>query len=307
MPARQPPGSRCRRPLGRGSAHGHTIPGGQAEPGPASRQVQVVVRQEVRAKPCNGSWQPWRHIAAWSAPCQRRHRPDGKDDFQRRPFWSLPPHNQWLADVEHSAANFRPRLMAGTQGALAAVSFLPRTATVKEDDTMSLRSAKARTFAERKATIPALVGLHATTLPPCDPLIVPADLHRPRRLLGRPEGRAAAVMPSSRSPLDAVLWNTPRPLETIHCRMDVLPVRYGVEMPTNGPCAICCGSGDQSCWRSLKRLKGTGEMGLRIELAVDEEPSCVAAAETVFASAASSPLGYLASAANSTSGKTAGS
>ena len=160
---------------------------------------------------------------------------------------------------------------------MAAVSFLPRTATVKEDDTMSLH----------------LLGIARYDVASGDPLIVPADLHRHGVCWVAQEDVAAAVMPSSCSPLAPL--SHARLLETIHCRMDVLPVRYGVEMPDKRAVRDLLRQRRSELLRSLKRLKGTGEMGLRIELAVDEEPSCVAAAETVFASAASSPLGYLAS------------
>ena len=162
-------------------------------------------------------------------------------------------------------------------GALAAVSFLPRTATVKEDDTMSLH----------------LLGIARYDVASGDPLIVPADLHRHGVCWVAQEDVAAAVMPSSCSPLAPL--SHARLLETIHCRMDVLPIRYGVEMPDKRAVRDLLRQRRSELLRSLKRLKGTGEMGLRIELAVDEEPSCVAAAETVSASAASSPLCYLAS------------
>ena len=127
------------------------------------------------------------------------------------------------------------------------------------------------------------------------PLEVPADLHRHGVCWVAQEDVAAAVMPSSRSPLAPL--DHARLLETIHCRIDVLPVRYGVEMPDKQAVRDLLRERRTELLGSLKRLKGTGEMGLRIELAADEEPSCVAtaAAVTDAASPPISPLRYLAS------------
>ena len=138
-----------------------------------------------------------------------------------------------------------------------------------------------------------LLGIARHDVAVSGPLEVPPELRRHGVCWVAQEDVAAAVMPSSRSPL-APLAHA-KLLEAIHCRMDVLPVRYGVEMPDKRAVRDLLRQRRSELLGSLKRLEGTGEIGLRIELAADEEPLCVAAAATTSASTPMSPLRYLAS------------
>ena len=76
------------------------------------------------------------------------------------------------------------------------------------------------------------------------------------------EDLAAAVMPSRRSPLGPMTHATL--LETIHRQVDILPARYGVELPDKQAVYDFLRQRRLEHLNNLARLRGTGEFGLRI-------------------------------------------
>jgi hypothetical protein len=101
---------------------------------------------------------------------------------------------------------------------------------------------------------------------------------------------AAAVMPSLRSPLGPMTHATL--LETIHRQVDILPARYGVELPDKKAVYDFLRQRRPDLLNNLARLRGTGEFGLRI--AVSPSPAQLVGAQSAREYASSfSPSQYL--------------
>ena len=226
-----------------GGKHRHAISGGQAGPGPAP-PASPSRRAAGNPRLGRNLATAGRFVAPTARLAHDAHRPDGKNDIQRR----VPGFAPRAAGISCGLRAMQPRIAAqGTDcrgdGALAAVSFLPRITAVKKDAAMPLH----------------LLGIARHDVAAGGSLEVPPELHRHGVCWVAQEDVAAAVMPSSHSPLAPL--DHARLLETIHCRMDILPVRYGVEMPDKRAVRDLLRERRSELLASLRRLEGDGRNG----------------------------------------------